>query len=326
MLFTLNGHNMFDVSSLIQKSLRRCDIEYASYAAHEMMYKFRSYLWKRLLVVSAEDCFDLVSGRVLQLQKKDIAQGDFNNSSFISQAVGLLCMTRKNRDADYFICNHLHSGDKMNFPTSCDLLVTRHHHGLRQLITFLKERIASCKYEEVGYIANEILSWYKPVFWSTMIDIAKSFGSEMVVREFLALKEIAFVQSRKPGDGALYASKAIVTLFRLAQYNSDSIFKAANPIPSLDVKKYSTARMLPEYTYDCHTRKGKAKGLTFDDFVKTEHDALVPFVPGIFDHCGWENFKKLKAGGWNDNFNPPLFPKDIQTCINQGKLPNTLFD
>lgn len=45
-LYTKNGHNMFEVSSLIQKAIRRSNKDYACYAANELAPRFRKYLWK----------------------------------------------------------------------------------------------------------------------------------------------------------------------------------------------------------------------------------------------------------------------------------------
>lgn len=64
-LYTKNGHNMFEVSSLIQKAIRRSNKDYACYAANELAPRFRKYLWKRLLCVSAEDCYDLVTNKIV---------------------------------------------------------------------------------------------------------------------------------------------------------------------------------------------------------------------------------------------------------------------
>ena len=73
-LYTKNGHNMFEVSSLIQKAIRRSNKDYACYAANELAPRFRKYLWKRLLCVSAEDCYDLVTNKIVALKQADDAQ------------------------------------------------------------------------------------------------------------------------------------------------------------------------------------------------------------------------------------------------------------
>jgi hypothetical protein len=66
-LFTKNGRDFYEVASLLQKSLRRGDIVLASRAANELLPRYANYFWNRLLVVSAEDCHDLVTGEVVAL-------------------------------------------------------------------------------------------------------------------------------------------------------------------------------------------------------------------------------------------------------------------
>ena len=70
-LTTPKGHNMFDISSLVQKAIRRGDLMYALYASNEMAVSYRGYLWKRLLVTSAEDCFDPLTHLIVKLKEKD---------------------------------------------------------------------------------------------------------------------------------------------------------------------------------------------------------------------------------------------------------------
>lgn len=113
---TKNGYNMFEMSSMIQKAIRRCDVQHAAYAANELAYKYRAYLWKRLLTVSAEDCYGIITKEIIALQQADEyvnakAKPGMTNDLFIAKAVVLLCMARKNRDADYVACNFMW-GDK----------------------------------------------------------------------------------------------------------------------------------------------------------------------------------------------------------------------
>lgn len=62
---TKNGHDFFAVSSLMQKAIRRGDVTLASRAVCELLPKYGNYVWNRLLVVSAEDCSELVTGEVM---------------------------------------------------------------------------------------------------------------------------------------------------------------------------------------------------------------------------------------------------------------------
>ena len=63
-LRTRNGHNMYDMSSMLQKSIRRCNYELAGYAAMELFGRYWKYLWRRLIVISAEDCYGVITGRL----------------------------------------------------------------------------------------------------------------------------------------------------------------------------------------------------------------------------------------------------------------------
>ncbi len=325
MLFTRNGHNMFDVSSLIQKALRRGDMENACYAAHEMMWKYRPYLWTRLLITSAEDCFDLVTGRVLHLKKLDLDCKDTLNTSYLSEAVNLLVRVRKNRDADFFACNLLYSREKKDFPMGNGQLVTRHGHDLREMTFILKKAILDCDEETIGYVANEIRCWYRKLFWVVAKDVARTIGSDLVAREVIGLMEADLAQNPK-SSSCIFITKAIVSFMRVIQAGSDEIFSYPDMRVVYDVMKFSEPRSLPEYTYDCHTRKGKAIGLDGDDFIITEQSSLRPFQPGMYDDLDWVNSRKWRTEGRGHDFNTPKLPRKLLDDANNGIFPTSLFD
>ena len=109
---TKNGHNMYDMASMLQKSIRRCDFNHAGYAANELYGNYYNYLWKRLLVISAEDCYGIITKEIVGLKMaSDIAnqgrKGYDIDPIFIAKAIVLLCSARKNRDACYFACNFM---------------------------------------------------------------------------------------------------------------------------------------------------------------------------------------------------------------------------
>ena len=60
-LVTKNGHNMYDMASMMQKAIRRSNPNLAGYAAYELFGNFHTYMWKRLVVVSAEDCYGIIT-------------------------------------------------------------------------------------------------------------------------------------------------------------------------------------------------------------------------------------------------------------------------
>lgn len=118
-LKTRNGHNMYDMASMLQKAIRRGRVKHASYAAYELYGKYYKYVWKRLLVISAEDCYGIMTKEIVALKLADdevngSAKGYDRDSIFLSKAVLLLCMARKNRDACYVACNFMYPDDVLS--------------------------------------------------------------------------------------------------------------------------------------------------------------------------------------------------------------------
>ena len=116
---TKSGYSLYTMSSMLQKAIRRCDVNNAAFAAKELRGSYNNYLWKRLLVISAEDCYGVVTKEIVGLKiAHDIVnkgrKGYDTDSIFVAKAVLLLCMARKNRDACYVACNFLREDRLMN--------------------------------------------------------------------------------------------------------------------------------------------------------------------------------------------------------------------
>ncbi len=111
---TVSGYNFFEVSSAMQKAIRRADAMVAGFFALELWHSgYRDYVWKRLYTISAEDCYGLITSEIEalwqghELVNKNHPEG--KGRIFVSKAVLLLCECRKNRDADHlqnFIYDH----------------------------------------------------------------------------------------------------------------------------------------------------------------------------------------------------------------------------
>lgn len=111
-LRTRSGHNMYDMASMMQKSIRRGLVRYASYAAYELYGRYYNYVWKRLLVISAEDCYGIMTKEIIALKFADDEvnkgrKGYDRETVFLAKAVVLLCEARKNRDGCYVACNFM---------------------------------------------------------------------------------------------------------------------------------------------------------------------------------------------------------------------------
>ena len=103
---TQRGYDFYEVASALQKSIRRGDVELAGYMALELFPKYANYCWKRLLTISAEDCYGIITKEIVALHEafeiinKGKKADDLKGRVFISKAVILLCFCKHNRDSD----------------------------------------------------------------------------------------------------------------------------------------------------------------------------------------------------------------------------------
>lgn len=111
-LLTKNGHQLSVMSNLLQKAIRRGNPDLAGYAANEMFGRYNGYLWKRLIMISAEDCYGVITKEVMALKEADdywngAKKGYERDKMFVAKALTLLLFCKKNRDACYLACNHM---------------------------------------------------------------------------------------------------------------------------------------------------------------------------------------------------------------------------
>ena len=108
---TLNGYNFYDMTSMLQKAIRRGDLYHAGFALKELLPKYAKYVWKRLIGISAEDCYGIVTKEIMALEQADEWFKKNNKGQqeglFAAKACVLLCLARKNRDACYVACNFM---------------------------------------------------------------------------------------------------------------------------------------------------------------------------------------------------------------------------
>ena len=98
---TKNGYSMFTMRSLLQKAIRRGDLDNAGFAANELDEGYHAYLWKTLLTISAEDCYGIMTKELIALYQADEIKNKGKKAGerdqiFVAKAVVLLCLARKN--------------------------------------------------------------------------------------------------------------------------------------------------------------------------------------------------------------------------------------
>lgn len=103
---TKNGYDLFIVASALQKAIRRNETRLAGFMALELFPRYSNYAWKRLLTVSAEDCYGVITKEIKALHdsfefiNKGKKAEERTGRIFISKAVILLCESPKSRDPD----------------------------------------------------------------------------------------------------------------------------------------------------------------------------------------------------------------------------------
>ena len=105
---TKRGYSFPAVSSAMQKAVRRGDAKLAGYWALELWASgYGRYVWKRLLTISAEDCWGILTAEVKALHdsyieiNRDVPARSPKGRIFISKAVILLSLAKKSRDTDH---------------------------------------------------------------------------------------------------------------------------------------------------------------------------------------------------------------------------------
>jgi len=102
---TKRGYNLLEVSSALQKSIRRGDAKLAGYFAVELFESnFAEYAWRRLLTISAEDCWGVITHEIESLYRSWQVINKHKKGRgriFLAKATILLAMARKCRDADH---------------------------------------------------------------------------------------------------------------------------------------------------------------------------------------------------------------------------------
>ena len=102
---TKRGYVLLEVASALQKAIRRADARLAGYWAIELFESnFTEYAWRRLLTVSAEDCWGVITHEIEALYRSwqvIVKTKKGAGRIFVAKAAILLAQAKKCRDADH---------------------------------------------------------------------------------------------------------------------------------------------------------------------------------------------------------------------------------
>lgn len=246
--FTKTGFNMFDMMSMMQKSIRRADYNNAGFAAQQLKDEYRTTLWNRMVITSAEDCFGIITKEVVHLMEEDKKIADDQN---IARALAIMCKSKKSRDACYFACNFVLTSREIEVPdagSEAKILYERinkrsqqknqdqyDQFGFFQEDMFFvdeeidfqsdnKEYMYGAKLiraiihrdmDTIGFCIDKLRIEHREFLWKVFEDFAviRESKTETVTKEIQALKRADdLVNGRKKEKDEIFVSKAAILL------------------------------------------------------------------------------------------------------------------
>lgn len=322
---TESGYGLFDMLSLLQKAIRRNDYEQAGFAANQLKNRFRTAMWNRIMVISSEDCYGIVTKELNALRFKDEVKHD---DMCVARAVWLLAHALKSRDACYYACNFILANRKSrdiepDSDSAKDVwLATKDSDGkdsdyFEQSIGLFEPELTdkekaiikagdifctAVRHRDMdmsGFYADKFRKHYRKFLWNLMIDMAFPSSKINVRPEIMALKLADDkVNGKKTEKDEIFISKAIILLMQANDPDYPSVVASDHVSLSKlidwnahDVKPIADCKLetgdIPEWVFDCHTYKGKRMGKTDWDMTCDEQAALTPKRPAYFDDASW---------------------------------------
>lgn len=277
-LITRTSRSFYEVTSAMQNAIRKGDYEIAGYCMWELSKSYIPYLQKRLLVISAEDCYGIITKEILALSQ-------IGSEEALTKALSLMCLAKKNRDADYFVCNIM-SDSKTESNESAEKLGQELHRAIRMR-----------DLKQAGQLSSLLFKKSRKQFWKMLEETAKAFYPHLC-SEINALK-IANETVTKPNEETIFVAKAIILMWTdkddlrdLLAYPEISFDKPLTYDSVPIIKPISECKQIdglfPEWAYNWHTYYGKYT-LKRDAVHAIENDQklLTPLEKNLFDECSW---------------------------------------
>ena len=176
-------------------------------------------------------------------------------------------------------------------------LRTQRGYDFYEVASALQKSIRRGDAKLAGYMALELFPRYAEYCWKRLLTISAEDCHGLVTQEIKALYDSFHVVNKgKRGEdlkGRIFISKAVIILCtcghsRDADVLSNYIYDKKQLLSDEEIERAfeetrSERMQIPEYVYDCHTRKGKAMGRTKQQFFEEEDRALSNRQLSIFD-------------------------------------------
>lgn len=276
-MLTRTGKSFWEVTSAMQNAIRKGDYELAGYAMWELLPQYTPYLRKRLLVISAEDCYGVLTKEILALT-------EIGDEEHLTRALALMCAAKKNRDADYFVCNLMYSNG-MNDMTK-DELTKALHTAIR------KRDVVSA-----GHLSADLFKKNRKEFWRMLQESTRVYYPHL--EDEMAALQRANDKMTKPAEETIFVAKAMVLMWTkketkegLLAHPDMSFYGLLDPTSILVPKPLDQCEkikgLFPEWAYNWHTSYGKYQ-LRRDAVHAIDNDQklLTPLEVNLFDDCSW---------------------------------------
>jgi replication-associated recombination protein RarA len=177
-------------------------------------------------------------------------------------------------------------------------LHTKRGYALSEVASCLQKAIRRGHTALAGYMAIELFeSGYANYCWKRLLTISAEDCAGIITQEIRALHEsyILLNEGAKQPRSRIFISKAVIVLCESRKCrDADHLQNFVYDRQMIDgrelLKSIVEAREnpenvpLPDYTFDVHTKKGRATGKTKAQFFQEEFAALRPRQTGEFDH------------------------------------------
>lgn len=171
-------------------------------------------------------------------------------------------------------------------------LRTTRGYDFYEVASAMQKAIRRADAKVAGYFALELWhSGYVEYVWRRLFTISAEDCYGIITTEIESLyKAYLFINEKaKEPKGRVFVSKAVLLLCDARKNrDADHLSNLVYDRNDCDVEKWlddvrKSPIPVPEYTFDVHTKKGKAKGRTKADFFRDELEALKPREKGLFD-------------------------------------------
>ena len=173
---------------------------------------------------------------------------------------------------------------------------TERGHDPLILISALQKAIRRNRPALAAYAASDLLrSNYGDWLWRRLTVVAAEDVAALVTTEILALRD-ACERERRARRGQpptrVFVGKAILLLCGawksrdVDHLNCLVVDRIEGDDPALIavlIEAEDDMTPLPAWVFDCHTSEGRRMGRTKREFFVSEHQALTPRQPGLFD-------------------------------------------